>query len=88
MVEAIESLFEPVVIYNNQPGKDAAILKAFNEPAWNYQVIRFLDASGNDLIPRKDGVWTRSALAARMIDALRAKKMAVPDYLTSLANAR
>lgn len=85
-MEAIESLFEPVVIYNNQPGKDAKVLKRYNEPSWNYQVVRFLDSEGKDLIPRKDRVWTQSALAGRMIEALDAIGAAAPGSLHALVN--
>ncbi len=86
LVEAIEDLFEPVVVYNNRSaGTDAELLKRFKEPAWNYQVIRFLNASGQDIVPRKDKIWTVSAVAARMAEALQAAKRPVPKYLQTLA---
>ena len=53
-------------IYNNRGGKDAEIRKLFNEPAWNYQVVRFLDKDGEDIIPRKDRVWTKGELLKRI----------------------
>lgn len=70
VVKMIEENFVPLMIPNNQPGKDAEILKRFEEPAWNYQVVRFLDAAGEDLIPRKDRVWTKPELTTRMKEAL------------------
>lgn len=85
MVEAIETLFEPVVIYNNQGGEDAKVLRRFREPSWNYQVVRFLDEGGQDIIPRKDRVWTLNALAKRMVEALEKKERQVPLYLKALA---
>ena len=86
LVEAIEETFLPVVVYNNRgSGKDAALLKRFNEPAWNYQVIRFLDASGKDIVPRKDKIWTTGGVATRMIDALKLAKRPVPKYLETIA---
>ncbi|MEM9017511.1 MAG: VPGUxxT family thioredoxin-like (seleno)protein, type 2 [Verrucomicrobiota bacterium] len=85
VVEAIETEFEPILVYNNQPGPDAEILKRFNEPAWNFQVIRFLDSSGEDVIPRQDRVWTVEAVAKRMADALEAVDRQVPPYLRALA---
>ncbi len=86
IVEAIEVLFLPVVVYNNlDQGTDAELLKRFKEPAWNYQVVRFLDAAGSDVIPRQDQVWTISAVAGRMIEALNAAKRPVPKYLETLA---
>jgi len=34
--------FVPVAGFtNNVPGKDAEVLKSFNEPAWNNPVVRF-----------------------------------------------
>jgi hypothetical protein len=72
MVKAIQENFVPLLIPNNtSEAKDAAVLKRFGEPAWNYQVVRFLDAEGRDLIPRKDGVWTGSALSVRIAEVLK-----------------
>lgn len=68
---AIEANFTPLLIPNNSPGKDAETLQRFNEPAWNYQVVRFLDADGRDLIPRKDHVWEAKELMERMREALK-----------------
>ena len=85
IVEAIENEFIPVLIYNNRGGRDAEILAQYNEPSWNYQVIRFLDSSGNDIIPRKDRIWTLGAVANRLSEALRAAGRNVPLYLQSLA---
>ncbi|MFT5129653.1 MAG: hypothetical protein ACI8W8_003278, partial [Rhodothermales bacterium] len=86
--EAVESAFEPVVVFNNQAGADKAVLEAFREPAWNYQVVRFLDAAGKDLIPRKDRIWTVDGVAGRMIAALQAAGRPVPNYLRAVqANA-
>lgn len=85
VVEAIESEFVPVLVHNNKPGRDAEILKHFGEPAWNYQVIRFLDSGGEDIIPRKDQVWTVEAVAARMVEALEKTDRSIPGYLRGLA---
>lgn len=80
----IEREFVPVLVRNNVPGKEAEIRKRFGEPAWNYQVVRFLDADGKDLIPRKDRVWDIVALAARMKKALAAAGRKVPEDLANL----
>ena len=86
LVEAIEDEFIPMLVYNNrQGGMDQKLLKNFKEPAWNYQVIRFLNADGKDVIPRKDRVWTTSGVASRMIEALMAANRPVPEYLEDLA---
>ena len=85
IVEASEDLFHPVVVYNNRKGTDWELLQRFNEPAWNYQVIRFLDSHAADIIPREDRVWTLGGVASRMIQALKAAKRPVPKYLEALA---
>jgi hypothetical protein len=82
IVAAIESEFTPLLIHNNKPGPDAAVLKRFDEPAWNYQVVRFLDARGADVIRRKDRIWETGPLADRMIAALQIAKRPVPPWLT------
>ena len=88
LVEAIENEFFPVLVYNNRKGGlDEKHLKRFQESAWNYQVIRFLNAEGRDVIPRKDRIWTTSGVASRMVDALKATNRAVPEYLKTLAKA-
>jgi hypothetical protein len=73
VVKSIEQDFIPLLIHNNQPGRDAEVLEKFGEPAWNYQVVRFLDANGRDLIPRKDRVWDAPELKQRMALALERK---------------
>jgi len=85
LVEAVENEFTPLLIHNNKGGRDAEVLKRFGEPAWNYQVVRFLNANAEDIIPRKDQVWDTSGIAERMIAALTQAKRPVPAYLTLLA---
>lgn len=62
--------FVCVAIHNNKTGADAEVLKKFGEPAWNNPVVRFVNAAGVDLIPRKDGVYTKEELLERMRKAL------------------
>ena len=81
LVEAIESEFVPIAIYNNRDGKDKAVLERFGEPAWNNPVVRFLDADGKDVVPRAEGAWSEGALSARMIRALAKSARRVPDWL-------
>jgi hypothetical protein len=85
LVEAIETEFTPLLIHNNKPGTDAEVLKRFGEPAWNYQVVRFLHSNGEDVIPRRDQVWHTGGIAERMIATLTQAKRPVPAYLTLLA---
>lgn len=70
VVMEIEKNFIPLLIHNNNSGPDAAVLKHFGEPAWNFQVVRFINADGQDLIPRKDHVWDAPQLTKRMREAL------------------
>lgn len=85
VVRAIEENFTPLLIHNNKPGVDAEILQKYDEPAWNFQVVRFLDSDGKDLIPRKDRVWESPELLKRMNQAL--KKAGRPQ-ITTLATRR
>ncbi len=88
VVEAIEECFIPVLIHNNRKGKDAELLKHFNEPAWNNPVVRYLDADEKDLIERKDGVWTTTETVQRMLAALTAAKLEIPSYLSAFATSK
>jgi len=87
IVKAIQENFTAVLICNNHPGKDEEVLKRFGEPAWNYQVVRFLTADGRDLIPREDQVWTVPALAARMVKALDVARQPAPAELRAAQTA-
>ena len=88
-VSMIEQNFTPLLIHNNKPGNDAAVLEKFSEPAWNYQVVRFLDSGGHELIPRKERVWEAAELKERMILALkkagRPVKAAAPTQRVAIA---
>lgn len=85
IVEAIEDEFVPVLIYNNKYGEDRKILEKYDEPSWNYQVIRFLNSEGKDIIPRKDRVWDIGGIAQRMIKTLNESNRQVPKYLNVVA---
>ena len=81
LVEAIETEFLPVFVYNNRSGKDAEILQRYKEQSWNNPVVRFLKPDGTDIIPREAGVWTPYAIGLRMITALERMEKPVPAYL-------
>lgn len=70
-MKRIESEFVPLLVYNNKGGKDAALLKKYKEPSWNYPVVRFLDGDGKDLIPRRDRIFTVKGISRRMDLALK-----------------
>ncbi|MDX6766558.1 MAG: VPGUxxT family thioredoxin-like (seleno)protein, type 2 [Candidatus Methylacidiphilales bacterium] len=88
VVRAVEQHFVPLLIPNNQPGGDAEVLRRYDEPSWNYQVVRFIDAEGRDLIPRKDRVWTTPELATRMVASLEKAGRDADDGLRRLAGLR
>lgn len=88
IAEAVEDLFTPLLIHNSKDGPDREILERYKEPAFNYQVVRFLDANGRDLIPRQERVWTADGIAARMIETLQKVGRPVPEYLRTLKSEK
>ncbi len=86
MVEAIESLFVPFLVYNNKPGADEQLIKQFDEPSWNNPVVRYLDGHLKDVIARQDNIWSTAETAQRMVDALSAIERSVPEYLKLIAD--
>lgn len=74
-----------MAIYNNTDGDaDAAVLARYGEPAWNYQVLRVVDAKGKDLLPRIAEDWTTAAFAGGMVRGLVAAGKPVPTWLQLL----
>ena len=65
--------------------EDQAGLKRFNERPYSNPLVRFLDASGKDVVARMAGDWTTETLVARMAAALKAAGRAVPAYLALAA---
>ena len=86
LAEAVESLFVPVVVYNNKGGKDKVLLTKYNEPAWNNPVVRIVDVSGRNLIKRLAGDYSASSLAEAMILALDQQLKTAPKYLKLIKN--
>ena len=77
----------PIAIYNNTEGDaDEKVLKRYKEPAWNYQVVRVVDETGKDLIPRVAKDWTRAAVTRAMVAGLKAAKKSVPKWLQLYAD--
>ncbi|HQR05308.1 MAG TPA: hypothetical protein PLN21_00730 [Gemmatales bacterium] len=67
-----------MAIYNNVPGDDEKVLKKFKEPAWNNPVVRFIDNSEKDLIPRWENDWSQVGLLKQMKAALEKAGRPVP----------
>lgn len=86
IVEAAETLFVPVAIYNNQGGKDREALDYFKEPSWNNPVVRIVDSERNTIAPRVNGEYTPAGLARAMVLALQKANKPVPGYLALFAD--
>lgn len=84
IVEALETEFVPLAIYNNEGGKDLAVLKKYSEPTWNNPVARIVSADGENLIPRVSGKYSKLAVVQGMIDALFKHNRIAPKYLQVL----
>ncbi len=84
IVEAIETYFVPVCIYNNKGGKDGEALHLFGEPAWNNPVVRIVGADDQDLVPRMPDFNSSSQLPEGIRKALAKTGQAVPAYLDLL----
>ncbi len=84
MVEGLENSFIPLAIFNNKGGHDKKILEKFHEPSWNNPVVRIVDPTGKNIVPRINGDYSAKTLCARMIDALNWRKKEIPEYLRLL----
>ncbi|HLF62334.1 MAG TPA: VPGUxxT family thioredoxin-like (seleno)protein, type 2 [Saprospiraceae bacterium] len=86
IVEAIETEFIPLVVYNNIAGHDAEILRRYNEPSWNNPVVRIVNNNGEDILPRLSGNYSLSGLASRIRQALIELNGKAPAYVQLLAD--
>ena len=84
IIEAVETLFVPVAIYNNVGGHDREVLNSFKEPTWNNPVVRIITPEGRQLSPRLNGDYTRLGLVNSMVTALKNNNDQVPKYLEIL----
>lgn len=84
IVEAIESLFVPLCIYNNKDGADRKVLQMYGEPTWNNPVVRVVNEKGDDLAPRLAGDYTRYGLVSKMVSGLQIAGRPIPGYLSLL----
>lgn len=81
IIEAIETQFVPVAVYNNVGGADRDVLNSFGEPTWNNPVVRLMDAERQLLAPRFSGPYDVEGLLPTMLKALDASSQEVPGYL-------
>ena len=85
IVEAAESLFVPVAVYNNIKGDDERTLKYFKEPAWNNPVVRVMTNDRGALGKRLAGDYSVGGIANAMVFGLEKHGQEVPAYLRLLA---
>ena len=84
IVEAIETHFIPLVVYNNKGGSDGRVLKKYNEPTWNNPVVRVVNSKGKDIVKRHSGAYEPSAVVNTIQNALLASNQIAPKYLNLL----
>ena len=84
IVEAIETYFVPVCIFNNKGGKDAEALRTFGEPAWNNPVVRIVRNDYQDVVLRMPNFNSSLQLVNGMRRALDLTGTTVPRYLELL----
>jgi len=86
IVEAIESHFIPLAIYNNKGGHDGEVLKKYNEPSWNNPVVRIVNEKGENIAPRLSGNYSAYGLTDLMVNVLLKTNGKAPIYLQLLAD--
>jgi copper chaperone CopZ/thioredoxin-related protein len=86
IVEAIETHFIPLCIYNNKSGKDAQVLKKYKEPSWNNPVVRIVDKKGKDIIPRLGSSYSPGYVTEGIVSALQQMGKPIPEYLNLLSS--
>jgi hypothetical protein len=86
IVEAIETEFVPLAIYNNKGGHDADILKRYGEPSWNNPVVRIVDENGDNIVSRLSGNYSAAGLTNTMCNALIVHRGQATAYLHLLAD--
>ncbi len=84
VVEAIETFFVPLCIYNNHTGDDKDILNKFGEPSWNNPVIRIITKDGKDMAPRQPDFRSMTKTIGTLIDAIEKSDKPTPEYLKIL----
>ena len=85
IVEAIETYFVPLTIFNNKGGEDAKILSKFGEPSWNNPVARIIDPKKEkDVVKRLNGRYDMLSLIQTISQGILASHKLIPIYLELL----
>ncbi len=81
LVDIIQNEFVPLAIYNNLGGDDKRILDKYDEPTWNNPVVRIVDNSGTDLLPRLAGDYSLSGILNTIKLSYTLRGIEMPAYL-------
>ena len=81
VVDAIEEHFVPLCIYNNVEGRDAEVLARFEEPPWNFQAFRVVDAEFETLVVRTDTLRTTNMFCEWLQLAFAELERPAPHHL-------
>ena len=84
IVEAIETYFVPLCVFNNKGGKDKEVLSLYKEPTWNNPVVRVVNGKGKNMVDRLNGNYTSAGLIQTINTAITESGNLVPPYLVSL----
>jgi hypothetical protein len=85
IIEAIETLFVPVCIYNTaRNGHDLEVLRRFKERRMNYPVVAIVNHNEKELTKRVKDYASSGKLLNAMVKALEKAKSKVPEWLKLL----
>ncbi len=85
VVDAAQTLFVSVAIFNNLKGDDERVLKSFKEPSWNNPVVRVIAHDRTPLAARVNEEYTLAGISSAMVTGLEKLNRSVPSYLRLLA---
>jgi hypothetical protein len=84
IVEAIESYFVPLAIFNNKGGSDKAVLDIFKEPSWNNPVVRIVSHDLTEWTLRLSSNYSSLGLVEKINATILKTKGKIPDWLMLL----
>ncbi|MBK7232302.1 MAG: thioredoxin family protein [Saprospiraceae bacterium] len=84
MVEAIESYFVPLAIFNNKGGSDREVLEIFKEPSWNNPVVRIVSHDLTEWTNRLSSNYSSLGLIEKINTTILKTKGKIPEWLQLL----
>ena len=85
IVEAIESHFIPLVIFNNKKGEDARVLSIYKEPSWNNPVVRIVNKKGENITKRLSADLSTKSVLNLILEGIDKTDQKIPPYLSLYA---